>query len=467
VPSRLTRHLVWSPLQHSTTRPLAAHLELLAAAPAVEALQFDVPLPPREKAIYLLHIGAQVEHALMAQYFYAASSLGGPHLTDHNQQRTAKQWRDVIVKIAREEMGHLATVENLLTLVGGPLMFEREDYPIPKDLYPFDFELEPLTKRSLGKYVLAEMPTESVVGSLGLTQEINAIRSYVGGDAQKESLTVHRVGLIYDAIQSLFQGATITQEPPEMPDVFVESQDISSDSKRFQARPEEWGLGYSEMLVETAVDRASAKSAIQAIATQGEGSTIADLPSSHFGRFLEIYRRFPDESDWRPARQVARNPTTNPDAPQDRRITNAESLLWAKLFNVRYRMLLMFLKHSFYVENPTQSSETTPRGLLISWSFGEMYNLRSIADILMSLPMRDGEKEPLAGPPFEMPYTLSLATREPGRWRQHRDLILASQQYVNRLKKGKFNRESYLTGMEQANNEALVQITALLGGIPS
>lgn len=467
MPSRLTRHLVWTPLQPSPARPSTAHFELLAVAPAVEALQLDVALAPREKAIYLLHIGAQVEHALMAQYFYAASSLGGPHLTDPKQQKIAKQWRDVIVKIAREEMGHLATVENLLTLVGGPLMFEREDYPIPKDLYPFDFELEPLTKRSLGKYVLAEMPAEKVVASLGLTEEIDAIRSYVGGDAQKESLTVHRVGLIYEAIQSLFQGPTITQEPPEQPDVFIESQDISSDSKRFQARPEQWALGYSEMLVETAVDRASAKSAIQAIATQGEGSTIEDIPSSHFGRFLGIYRRFPDEDDWRPARNVGRNPTTNREAPEDRRITNAESLLWAKLFNVRYRMLLMFLKHSFCIEAPTESSETTPRGLLISWSFGEMYNLRSIADILMSLPMRDGEKEPLAGPPFEMPYTLSLPAREPGRWRQHRDLILASQQYVNLLKERKSNPEPYLTGMEQANDEALLQITALLEGLRS
>ena len=155
------------------------------------------------------------------------------------------------------------------------------------------------------------------------------------------------------------------------------------------------------MLVETAVDRASAKSAIQAIATQGEGSTIADLPSSHFGRFLEIYRNFPSEDDWRPARNAARNPTTDPDAPKDRRITNVESLLWAKLFNIRYRMLLMFLKHSFSIEAPTETSETTPRGLLISWSFGEMYHLRSIADILMSLPMREGEQEPFAGPPFK------------------------------------------------------------------
>jgi hypothetical protein len=120
----------------------------------------DVLATPRERAIYLLHVGAEIEHALLVEYLYAGYSIGGAHLADPEQQRLAKQWRDTVLEIAREEMGHLVTVENILTLIGGPLSFEREDYPIPEDLYPFPFELEPLTKRSLGKYVLAEMPTK-------------------------------------------------------------------------------------------------------------------------------------------------------------------------------------------------------------------------------------------------------------------------------------------------------------------
>ena len=34
--------------------------------------------------------------------------------------------QDLLFQIAREEMGHLATVQDLLHLIGGPLNFNRE-----------------------------------------------------------------------------------------------------------------------------------------------------------------------------------------------------------------------------------------------------------------------------------------------------------------------------------------------------
>src|SRR5579862_4209490 len=101
----------------------------------------------------------------MAKYLYAAYSLGGPQLSEEHQ-KLVRQWRDVIVQIAREEMAHWVTAENILTSLDAPLNFEREDFPILETL-SFRFELEPLTKRSLGKYVLAEMPAEDVVRKLG------------------------------------------------------------------------------------------------------------------------------------------------------------------------------------------------------------------------------------------------------------------------------------------------------------
>jgi hypothetical protein len=124
---------------------------------------------------------------------------GGPQLSEEDQ-KLVRQWRDVIVQIAREEMAHWVTVENILTSLDAPLNFEREDFSIPWDLYPFAFELEPLTKRSLGKHVLAEMPAEDVVRKLGLEKEIDEIRKYVGSAAVHHMCTVHRVGIIYGAI---------------------------------------------------------------------------------------------------------------------------------------------------------------------------------------------------------------------------------------------------------------------------
>lgn len=473
--TRLTRHLVWTPAPSADDASLRAalpqrrHLTALATAtkapPAQEQASLDIFTTPHERAVYLLHIGAEVEHALMAQYLYAGYSLGGPHLTDPAQQQLAQRWRATVLEVAREEMGHWATVNNLLTLIGGPLAFEREDYPIPEDLYPFPFELEPLTKRSLGKYVLCEMPNEETLKALGLEEEMEQIRQYVGADG--DEIAINRVGIVYDAVTALFKTPVVPKDPKPQPPSFISSSDIQSESTRFQVSPDEWGLGYKDILIETANDRDSALDALQAISVQGEGSTIDKLEESHFGKFLNIYRHFPDEGDWSPSRNLARNPTTDQSAPPDRRIENPPALLWAGLFNLRYRMLLMFLAHAFRVEAPLKASGRTPRGLLLSWAFGEMYNLRSITEILMLLPLNtmDDDNALLAGPPFEMPYSLSLGVREADRWRLHRDLLLASQQYVSALREDSGGpHESYLQGLHSANQSALDQVLTLIGG---
>lgn len=420
-------------------------------------------MAPRDWTIYLLHVGAEIEQALMVQYLYAAYSLGGPHLTDPAHKKLADQWKATILEIAREEMGHLVTVENTLTLIGGPITFDRQDFPVPADLYPFPFELEPLTKRSLGKYVLAEAPDDATLQALGISDEIDAIKKLVGG--VDDRLKVNRVGIVYSAIMNLFQPPVVPQEPGPDPPPFVASGDIQASSLQFQVDPSEWGLGYQDILIETAVDRPSAIAGINAISIQGEGNTIGQFSDSHFGKFLEIYRQFPGEGSWRPSANVARNPTTDSDAGPDRFITNETAFFWAGLLNLRYRMLLMYLQHSFTIESPVADTGRTPRGLLVSWGFGEMYNIRSITEILMKLPLKAEGGDLLAGPPFEMPYSLLLATREADRWRGHRDLLMGSQKYVDKLLElTGVEHEKYLKGLRSSNERALAQVLTLIGG---
>ena len=118
-------------------------------------------LTDRDETIFLLHIAAEIEHALLVQYLYAMYSLkSDDELSDAQQRTQVSAWREILVQIAREEMGHLVTVQNLLRLLGGPLNLEREDFPFRSGLYPFHFRLEPLTKNSLSKYVFAEMPAD-------------------------------------------------------------------------------------------------------------------------------------------------------------------------------------------------------------------------------------------------------------------------------------------------------------------
>ncbi len=116
------------------------------------------------------------------------------------------------------------------------------------------------------------------------------------------------------------------------------------------------------------------------------------------------------------------NPSTNvsADKPGASDITHEVSLLWAQLSNQRYRMILLYLSHSLQMDIRPASFY----GHLVSWSFGEMYNLRSISDILTTLPQRNnGPKDHYAASPFELPYNLNLPSREVNKWRAHRDQI--------------------------------------------
>jgi hypothetical protein len=484
VSRRIRARLVWgqTPAKRgyvAAFSPAATTKEAPEPAVSGPSVGFEMPLAPRERAVALLHVGAEIEHALMVQYLYGAYSLN-EHQSTPERQQLVKRWRGKIAEVAREEMGHLASVQNILTLIGGPLCFERDDFPIiDPELWPFPFELEPLTKDSLAKYVLAEAPSDEVLEKFHLKGEVDAIRRRLHCDS---SLSVNRVGLIYGDILQLFQAGPMV-EGPQVPGApkpfpFVPTVDIQADSVRYQVSHSAWGLGYPEILIRTAHDRSTALAALTAVSEQGEGPISPDesidpntptleerLKASHFYRFLEVYREFPEESAWRPSYGCATNPTTKSSSDQSgghQTVLEGDSVPWALLANLRYRMLLMYLEHSFQVETPTAHPARSPRAALITWSFGEMYNLRSLSEILMTMPSSEGS-DTLAGPPFEMPYSLSLATREVNRWRGHRDLLLASLQLVGEMLPKNPEHHRYLTALRTADTTALAQVEALIG----
>src|SRR5260370_42169093 len=95
----------------------------------------------------------------MDQYTSAAHSLRDPsQFTDHTAA-LVRDWRKAIGMVAREEMGHLVTVQNLLRCLGAPLSLARDEFPMNTGFYPFAFRLEPLSKNSAAKDAFAEMPS--------------------------------------------------------------------------------------------------------------------------------------------------------------------------------------------------------------------------------------------------------------------------------------------------------------------
>jgi hypothetical protein len=435
-----------------------------AAGPLAAAAEGNVPshdplLEPRDEAVFLLTVAAEIEHALMVQYLFAGYSVR----VEGDSVDKLQEIQNLLFQVAREEMGHLATVQNLLHLIGGPLNFNREHSPFASELYPFRFKLEPLSLDSLAKYVRAESP---LVPPDNFPEQ--ALLVQLGEDAKRsnDGRPVNHVGPIFTRLQQLFRGG----------DDGLRDDDFRLDRHPLQAKSEDWGLeprslAIGESLIVDSFDvadaaqaRALAADAVEKIGAQGEGF---DLPSggpgqseSHFERFLDIYHRFKElsDADVKVTWPVTETPNTTeaptepatPKAALTRmvdvveeaytvrgRITHPRTRAWAQLFNLRYRLLLGCLSHflrmsqELYVAGPgPQRGDRTARGFLMIWTFTEMRRLKKIAGKLVQLPLHDPPDGTNAGPPFELPYTLNLPNAEEDRWRMHLDVSRASVRLI-------------------------------------
>jgi hypothetical protein len=236
------------------------------------ALRAAIALPVefnwREYAIYLLTIGAQIEHSLMVQYLYAAYSLGGPQIPEDHRAAVAG-WRQIILGIAKEEMGHLVTVQNLLKFLGAPLALDREDYPWDILLAPYPFTLERLTRATLAKYVVAESPENWPAGvPAEERKEIEGLAAKANGKQ------VNRVGKLFDALTDIFGDDSKLPNSAFHPETYP-----------LQASWDEFARGYGkgargssiavtnktpDVLVIRVASRTDALAALKAVAEQGE-----------------------------------------------------------------------------------------------------------------------------------------------------------------------------------------------------
>ena len=120
---------------------------------------------------------------------------------------------------------------------------------------------------------------------------------------------------------------------------------------------------------------------------------------SHFDRFLEIYHEFEEiegRGSGRTKRQGARPSLGAPRAvcqsirprwmtpplPTGPDTSATQSREWANLFNLRYRMLLRYLAHTFRLARVDAGDPPNLRAMVMHRVFGEMYNLKTIAGIL-------------------------------------------------------------------------------------
>src|SRR5947209_18448207 len=95
----------------------AAHEAVLPGFSGLAPLEQPLAVERRGQLIYLLREAAELEHGIMCQYLFAAFSLKqslAEGLTPP-QLEAVNRWRKVVLEVARQEMLHLALVQNLLT----------------------------------------------------------------------------------------------------------------------------------------------------------------------------------------------------------------------------------------------------------------------------------------------------------------------------------------------------------------
>jgi hypothetical protein len=451
----------------------------------------------RDYLIMLLHIGAELEHGLMVQYLYAAYSLDdqtGPAA----RRRKVAEWRNALLIVAKEEMGHLLTVQNLLCLIGGPVCFDRSHFPADTPYLPFPFRLEPFSTRSLALYVYAEAPeswqrllrTRKKELRKQFADDLKMVDQLVGDEVRDGH--AHTVGQLYERIRD------IISDPDKIPDA-----DFRADTYAHQASWDDWGRGYappparpgetappevpvaerSNILIMQMATRTEAIAALNEIGGQGEVPHLKldrDDEPSHFDRFLRVLDRFQSEGrKWNVVHNVPVNPTTI--APEEKpegwvSIEDKTSLLWATLFNYRYRALLTYLTHTFRLARLVDTQEPNARGAVMHKIFGEMYNIKAISGILVRRPLKDGPtkgKPACAAPPFELPYTIELPSDEPDCWRRHQDILSASLDICKALLReagphfaGLTDAEKkYLRTLQQLDEKAFAWMDLIVTGL--
>jgi rubrerythrin len=458
----------------------------------VEELAVDLGsrMVARDQAALLLSVAAEIEHALMVQYLYAAYSIRTDQ-EDHAARGTAIGIAGRILQIAREEMGHLITVQNLLHLIGAPPRFERQHSPFESELYPFRFKLEALSSGVLAKYITAEgpakRPEEMDDATWARVQSIAA-----EARAANDGRPIRHVGAIYAALISLF----------EDPARGIQNDDFFTASAPLQAAYDDWGYNPGgalddtrQVLVSTFISqdlaelRRGAVEALRTISEQGEGFGLA--PDSHFERFLEIYDDFN-----RIGSVVVLPVSTNPSVlrPEPNKAWEEMDLIeavtiaqaeagyiatrrtrrWAHLLNLEYRLLLETLAHYLrlpgerYIAGGDRLGDRTPRGYLLLWAFDAMRHIKKIAGKLVRLPLtEDPDDHRMAGPPFQLPYSLVLPDDERARWRTHLDVIRASRTVLEELRAagdGGDAGDPFLEDLAKAYEVAIEILKAFVAG---
>jgi hypothetical protein len=164
---------------------------------------------PYLELVRLVREACTVEHALMLQYLYAAFSVKPAY---SGLVGSGAPGTDDLIGVAVQEMQHLSAVNRLLVALGAAPNLVPLEFPFEPDIYPFEFNLEPLDRASLAKYVYTEAPEGFFdAREPAETALVSAVLRAIGPKRRP-----NHVGSLYGAIIGL---AREVDREPGMPDM--------------------------------------------------------------------------------------------------------------------------------------------------------------------------------------------------------------------------------------------------------
>lgn len=350
----------------------------------------------REALVYMLCLAAEIEHAIMCQYLYAAFSLKQARdegLTQEQLQAVSR-WRQTVAHVATQEMLHLAIVQNLLTSIGAAPHLSRPNLPPPPGRYPATVSLTllPFGERALRHFMFLERPEGMVLddplleGALAAAVPAIELSEFV---PQLQDFAT--IGHLYRSIEDGLH---------HLAERYGEER-LFCGPTRAQANSDDFG--WPELV--TIGDSASAQLAIDTIIEQGEGPR-GDWRNAHFGQFVNILDEYlalrNADPTFDPARPVlpanVRVHERGTDLPL---ITDPTAALCTDLFNVGYEVLLLVLQRYFA---HTGESDAQLR-VLAEVALGLMFEvIKPLGQLVTRLPVGPERPDRTAGPSFELFY---------------------------------------------------------------
>jgi CDGSH-type Zn-finger protein/uncharacterized Fe-S cluster protein YjdI len=331
----------------------------------------------RELALHALYEAAELEHNLMCTYLYAAFSLkdGVADGLAPDEAEAVSRWRQKLIRVAVEEMQHLAAVWNITSALGGSPRFGRTNFPLDPGLLPAGIvvKLAPFSPETLQHFVFLERPRGSAEpDGEGFAYERNYIR---GSDLAR----LTPMGINYDTVGDFY--AALSDGLKSMVAQYGEAVAFAGDPALQLSQSEINMAGCKPVIcVKTAL------AAFDAIVVQGEGAP-ADSVDSHYQKFLAIreeYRALKARNpDFSPAFPAATNPVLRrPPRPEGRVwLENPEVIAVVDLGNAAYGLMLRLLAYAYALPGPS-----TEKALSADLAIGLMQAVVPLAERAARLP---------------------------------------------------------------------------------